>query len=119
MPMMTQNEAKAFSSFMKKENIYFEFGEGGSTKIAFYYKLKKIYSVESESKWHNILKNNGINITYLTIDLKSKGAGYPGPETNVEDWKKYIQAYKSEYNADIIFIDGSLNPDQKAIQVPG
>ena len=26
--------------------------------------------------------------------------------TNVVDWKKYIQAYKGEYNADIVLIDG-------------
>ena len=38
---------------------------------------------------------------YLTIDLKSTRLGFPGKGTTPEDWKKYIQAYKSEYNADI------------------
>ena len=33
-------------------------------------------------------------------------SGYPGNETNITDWIKYIQAYKSEYMADIILIDG-------------
>ena len=42
----------------------------------------------------------------ITIDLKSTFAGYPGNCTNINDWKKYIQAYKKEYNADIILIDG-------------
>ena len=107
-PLMQQNDVIAFSYFMKKENVYFEFGSGGSTNLAFYYKLKNIYSVESDIRWHNKLKNNNINITYLTIDLKAKPKQYgtPGDGTNVEDWKKYIQAYKSEYNADIILIDG-------------
>ena len=107
-PEMSNEDIKAFSYFMKKENVYFEFGSGGSTNIAFYYKLKNIYSVESDVNWHNKLKNNNINITYFTIDLKAKPKQYgtPGDGTNVEDWKKYIQAYKSEYNADIILIDG-------------
>ena len=107
-PEMSDNEIKAFLYFMKSENIYFEFGSGGSTNIASYYKLKKVFSVESDINWHNKLKNNNINATYLTIDLKTRTNewGYPGPETNVEDWKKYIQSYKSEYNADIILIDG-------------
>ena len=107
-PEMTDKDLKAFSYFMKKENIYFEFGSGGSTNLAFYYKLKKIYSVESDINWHNKLKINNINITYLTVDLKAipNKFGTPGSGTNVEDWKKYIQAYKSEYNADIILIDG-------------
>ncbi len=34
--------------------------------------------------------------------------GNPGNDTTVEDWKKYIQAYKREYNADIILIDGRI-----------
>ena len=43
----------------------------------------------------------------IILDLKAHGNyGRPGPGTTVEDWKKYIQAYKKEYNADIILIDG-------------
>ena len=106
-PLMTIDDLKAFSYFMKPENIYFEFGSGGSTNLASFYRLKQIYSVESDVNWHNKLKNNFPNVIYITIDLKANGNfGYPGQGTNVEDWKKYIQAYKSEYNADIIMIDG-------------
>ena len=104
-PVMNEIEIKNFLSFMKKDNIYFEFGSGGSTNIVSYYNLKA-YSVESDIKWHNKLRNEGINVNYLTVDLKSTGMGYPGKNTSVKDWKKYIQSYKSEYNADIILIDG-------------
>ena len=90
---------------MKPGNIYFEFGSGGSTNLASYYKVKT-YSVESDVKWHENLKKNGILANYLTIDLKVKSSGYPGEETTIDDWKKYIQAYKKEYNANIILIDG-------------
>lgn len=57
-PIMNGRDIKAFSSFMKPENIYFEFGSGGSTNLASYYKLKKIYSVESDVSWHNKLKSH-------------------------------------------------------------
>ena len=105
-PFMQNIELKAFLSFMKPNLTYFEFGSGGSTNVASYYKLK-VYSVESDALWHNKLKKNNINATYLTIDLKANNLwGYPGKDTTVEDWKRYFQAYQSKYNADIIFIDG-------------
>lgn len=104
-PLMTEKELKAFLHFMKKENIYFEFGSGGSTNIASFYKLK-VYSVESDKLWHQNLKSRNITAIYLTVDLKSKEFGYPGKDTTLKDWKKYIEAYKEEFNADIILIDG-------------
>ena len=90
---------------MNPKNVYFEFGSGGSTNIASYYKVKT-YSVESDIKWHEKLKTNGITAIYITIDLNVSSSGYPGNNTNINDWKKYIQSYKKEYNADIILIDG-------------
>ena len=104
---MPTEELIAFLSFMKPNLTYFEFGSGGSTNVASYYKLN-VYSVESDKLWHNKLKESNINATYLTIDLKTEvnGWGFPGKNTSVEDWKKYFQAYQSKYNADIIFIDG-------------
>ena len=104
-PLMTSKELKAFCFFMKPENIYFEFGSGGSTNIASYYKVKT-YSVESDINWHNYLKKNNIKANYISVDLKAKYYGYPGKQTNINDWKRYIQAYKSEYMANIILIDG-------------
>lgn len=46
---------------------------------------------------------------YLIInDLKPDNPtwSYPGKKSNITDWKKYFQAYKKEYNANIILIDG-------------
>ena len=104
-PFMSKNELIAFSYFMKPENIYFEFGSGGSTNLASYYKVKT-FSVESDVRWHDKLKKNGIIANYITIDLNARYKGYPGKNTTINDWKKYIQAYKREFNADIILIDG-------------
>ena len=104
-PSMGKKDLIGFLSFMKPNLTYFEFGSGGSTNIASYYKLK-VYSVESDVLWHNKLKNSNINATYITVDLKTKKLGYPGNNTSIEDWKRYFQAYDSKYNADIILIDG-------------
>ena len=105
-PVMSYEDLKGFLQFMKPENIYFEFGSGGSTNIASYYKLKT-YSVESDARWHEKLKNSGIKAEFITVDLNATdNFGHPGPGTTIEDYKKYIQAYKSEYNVDIILIDG-------------
>ena len=90
---------------MRPNKVYYEFGSGGSINLASYYKIKA-YSVKINTKWHKKLKDSGIVVNYITIDLKVSQAGYPGKDTNVNDWKKYIQAYKSEYNANIILIDG-------------
>ena len=102
---MSDIDLKAFLYFMNPKNIYFEFGSGGTTNVASYYKLKT-YSVESDVRWHEKLKKTGINANYITIDLNATYMGYPGRNTNIKDWKKYIQAYKKNYNADIILIDG-------------
>ena len=105
-PLMSSIDLKAFSYFMNPKNIYFEFGSGGSTNLASYYNLT-VYSVESDVSWHEKLKKSNIKANFITIDLKTyNNGGNPGEGTTVEDWKKYIQAYKTEYNADIIYIDG-------------
>ena len=104
-PLMNKEDLMGFLSFMKPNLTYFEFGSGGSTNIASYYKLK-VYSVESDASWHNQLKKSNINATYITVDLKATQLGYPGNNTTIEDWKRYYQSYDSKYNADIILIDG-------------
>ena len=104
-PFMNQKEIKAFCYFMKPNNIYFEFGAGGSTNIASFYKVLS-YSVESDAKWHKLLKDNNVSVNYITIDLNPGPLGYPDNNTKIEEIKKYIQAYKKDYNADVILIDG-------------
>ena len=105
-PILSEKELEIFSYLMNPKNIYFEFGAGGSTNIASFYNMT-VYSVESDKNWHKKLKDDGINAIYITIDLKANGnGGNPGRGTTVDDWKLYIQAYKKEYNADIILIDG-------------
>ena len=92
-PAMTLKEIIAFSHFMKPGNIYFEFGSGGSTNIASYYNVST-FSIESDIKWHKILKDNNIKAKYITVDLKSQSLGFPGKGSNLEDWKDIFKHIK-------------------------
>lgn len=104
-PVMSDEELKGFLSFMNPKYTYFEFGCGGSTTVASYYGLKT-YSYESDKVWYEKIKNLNLNINLTLVDFGSQNWGNPRQGTTVNDWKKYVQAYKKEYNADIILIDG-------------
>ena len=98
-----------FTSFLTNNTIFFEFASGCSTIIAKYYS-KKAYAVEGNKKWYDIGINNGLKDNLIFKDLKCDGTGpllsWPGKKSTKEDWKSFIQAYKKEYNADVIFVDG-------------
>jgi hypothetical protein len=98
-----------FTSFLTKNITFFEFASGCSSIIAKYY-AKKSYAVEGSKKWYDKGINNGLKDNLLFKDLKCDGSGpllsWPGKKSNLKDWKNFFQAYKEEYNADVIFIDG-------------
>ena len=99
----------AFTSFLTKNTTFFEFASGCSSIIAKYY-TKKSYAVEGNKKWYDIGINKGLRENLLFKDLKCDGSGqmlsWPGKASTIDDWKNFIQAYKEEYNADVILIDG-------------
>ena len=99
----------AFTSFLTKNTIFFEFASGCSSIIAKYYS-KNSYAVEGNKKWYDIGLSKGLKQNLLFKDLKCDGSGpmlsWPGKKSNIDDWKNFIQAYKKEYNADVILIDG-------------
>lgn len=99
----------AFTSFLKDDTIFFEFGSGCTSVIAKYY-AKKSYAVEGNFEWYERGVNNGLKNNILFRDIKPKREGKlwstPGPDSKPENWQNYFQAYKKEYNADVIFIDG-------------
>ena len=98
-----------FTSFLTKNTTFFEFASGCSSIIAKYY-CKKSYAVEGNKKWYDIGVENGLEENLLFRDLKCDGTGpllsWPGKKSTIHDWKNFIQAYKEDYNADVIFIDG-------------
>ena len=99
----------AFTSFLTKDTIFFEFGSGCSSVIAKYF-AKKTYAIEGNKKWYEIGLKNGLKGSIFLKNLNPDGLGKywstPGNNTSIEDWKQYFQSYKKEYNADVIFIDG-------------
>ena len=99
----------AFTSFLTKDTVFFEFGSGCTSIIAKYY-AKKVYSIEGNKKWYELGIKNGLKENIILKDIKPEGNGKlwstPGKDSNLEDWKEYFQAYKKEYNADVILIDG-------------
>ena len=106
-PHIQGKELIAFLSFLKKDIIFFETGSGCSSLIAKYY-AKKTYAVEGCKKYYELGIKNGLKDNLLFRDLKPDDStwSYPGKKSNLNDWKNYFQAYKKEYNADIILIDG-------------
>ena len=99
----------AFTSFLTKDTIFFEFGSGCTSVMAKYF-TNKSFAVEGNKIWYEIgLKNNlKDNILFKDIKPINKDGLWstPGKESNLEDWKNYFMAYKAEYNANVIFIDG-------------
>lgn len=106
-PHLRNKELTAFLSLLTKDTIFFETGSGCSSVIAKYF-AKKTYAVEGCKKYYEIGIKNGLKDILLFNDLKPDNPtwSYPGKKSNITDWKKYFQAYKKEYNADIILIDG-------------
>jgi hypothetical protein len=106
-PHLINEELTAFLSLLTKDTIFFETGSGCSSLIAKYY-AKKTYAVEGCKKFYEIGIKNGLKDVLLFNDLKPDNPSwsFPGKKSNINDWKKYFQAYKKEYNADVILIDG-------------
>ena len=106
-PHLNSEELIAFLSLLTKDTIFFETGSGCSSVIAKYY-AKKTYAVEGCKKYYEIGVKNGLKDSLLFNDLKPDNPtwSFPGKRSNINDWKKYFQSYKKEYNADVILIDG-------------
>jgi hypothetical protein len=106
-PHFIDEELTAFLSFLTEDTIYFETGSGCSSVIAKYY-AKKTYAVEGCIKYYKIGIENGLKDVIIFNDLKPDDLdwSFPGKNSSLDDWKKYFQSYKKEYNADVILIDG-------------
>ena len=106
-PHLINEELTAFLSLLTEDTIYFETGSGCSSIIAKYY-AKKTYAVEGSIKYYKIGIENGLKDVIIFNDLKPDDLdwSFPGKNSTLDDWKKYFQSYKKEYNADVILIDG-------------
>lgn len=67
-PLLSQNDEQMFYNYLDKANFYFEYGSGGSTyQASIRNNIKKIYSVESDIKFMNELKQciKKTNVIYI------------------------------------------------------
>lgn len=102
-----------FYNYLKKSSFYFEYGSGGSTYQASI--RKKIFSVESDTKWHNILKSkiksNKIKYILNDMDTIPNKWGAPGPKATKQQKINYSSHIKKlnknlQQKIDLVFIDG-------------
>ena len=106
-PHLVNEELLGFLSLLTEDTIYFETGSGCSSIIAKYF-AKKTYAVEGCKTFYELGLKNGLKDVLIFKDLKPDSPiwSHPGKKSKLKDWKKYFQAYKAEYNADVILIDG-------------
>lgn len=120
-PYLSGNDIHIFNKYMQLAKNYFEFGSGGSTYYACGMdNIKKIYSIESDLRWIDKLKNislvknkidDGI-LDIIFVDIKNtpkERFGYPGKTSKYSDWIKYSRAINnidSKIKIDTIMIDG-------------
>ena len=67
-PCLKKNDKDMFYKYLNKSKIYFEYGSGGSTyQASIRNNITRIYSVESDKEWFNLLQNKikSNNITYF------------------------------------------------------
>ena len=105
-----------FYKYLNKATFYFEYGSGGSTyKASTIRKIKKILSVESDIKWHNILKSkiksNKIKYILNDMDTIPNKWGSPGPNATKQQKINYSSHIKKlnknlQQKIDLVFIDG-------------
>jgi len=112
-PYLLKADIPLFEKYVKKANVYFEYGSGGSTNyVSALSNLKKIYSVESDIFFHRKLKKEIKNISkvgFIVVNLMCKPNNFGRPGRNCS--KKKIIEYqdsikKVSEKIDVVFVDG-------------
>lgn len=108
MPRMSVQETALFEHYLKQSKAYFEFGSGGSTKLATRNEVE-VFGVESDKFWVDTLKKEAgplCKVDYVDIG-PTKEWGYPVDNTHREKFPLYSQAIMQHDKAfDLILVDG-------------
>lgn len=106
-PAMSQDEIKLFSTYLKKSKSYFEYGTGGSSKLAASLGLT-INGIESDQKWLNQLMLEIGKHNFQHVDIgPTKEWGYPVDLRAKERFHLYSSAiHNSGESYDLILVDG-------------
>jgi hypothetical protein len=120
-PHFSRIDTDMYYDYLRRANIYFEFGSGGSTYQAVKMSnITAVYSVESDIDWYtNVNKTvTNMNVTnkkinFKLVDLKCapNNWGNPGVNSKEEDWIKYSNSLcdlskEESSQVDLILIDG-------------
>ncbi len=107
-PRMTARETSLFESYLQRSKAYYEFGSGGSTKLATRHNVE-VYGVESDKFWVDTLKKEVgplCKVDYVNIG-PTKEWGYPVNDDNRDKFPRYSQAIMQHDKAfDLILVDG-------------
>lgn len=108
MPRMSDEETQLFERCLKKTKSYFEFGSGGSTKLAARCNIE-IFGVESDKFWVETLRNEVgplCKVEFADIG-PTKEWGYPVDNSNKENFPRYSESIlKYDNSFDLILVDG-------------
>lgn len=107
-PAMSEPEIELLEAYLAKANNYYEFGSGGSTKLAASMGLS-VHGAESDKQWLRQLKNDIGDLCQVQhIDIGSTGEwGYPidlSESIKFPDYSHSIHTHNRKY--DLILVDG-------------
>lgn len=108
MPRMSEDEARLFEDFIKQSTRYFEFGSGGSTKLAVRNNIE-VFGVESDKRWVDTLKSETGELCKVDfVDIgPTKEWGYPVDNQNRAKFPDYSEAIlHHDQPFDLILVDG-------------
>ena len=115
-PLLAINDKQMFYKYLNNSKIYFEYGSGGSTyQASIRNNIIKIYSVESDKKWLNILQqkitSNNVVHFFNEMNVQPNTLGYPGPNSTQAqciNYSNYIRklTLEQQKSIDLILIDG-------------
>ena len=115
-PFVAATDKKMFYKYLDRARVYFEFGSGGSTfQASARSNVSKVYSVESDRKWHDklkeVIKRDNVQYILNEMDTLPNNWGQPGPKSTPQqriNYSNQIRMLSKEErdNIDMIFIDG-------------
>jgi protein O-GlcNAc transferase len=115
-PSLAIEDKQMFYKYLDNCKIYFEYGSGGSTyQASIRNNITKIYSVESDKKWLNILQqkitSNNVIYFFNEMNVQPNTWGNPGPNsTQIQriNYSNYIRklTLEEQLSIDLITIDG-------------
>lgn len=107
-PRMSEKETQLFERYLKQAKSYFEFGSGGSTKLAARNNVE-VFGVESDKQWVETLKKEVgpfCKVEYVDIG-PTQAWGFPVDNTHREKFSDYSAAILLHDSAfDFILVDG-------------